>query len=378
MSGVDFCDLAVPGVQGLQPYQPGKPIAELQREYGVTDVVKLASNENPLGISPLAGEAVKAALAEAHRYPDGNGYYLKQALADHHGMEPGRITLGNGSNDILDLVARVFLGPGRKGVFSQHAFAIYALATQTVGGEGVTVPALPADHPEQPFGHDLEAMAAAVDGDTRVVFVANPNNPTGNWCDRASVEAFLERVPVDVAVVMDEAYIEYANMDGFPDTTAYLDAYPNLIVTRTFSKAYGLAGLRVGYALSTPAVADLLNRVRHPFNANSLAQSAATAALGDRSFIQRSVNLNEAERPRVAAALDDLGYRCLPSAGNFVCVDVGDAAAVNEALLRRGVIVRPLGGYGLPQCLRISIGTAAENDRLLAALGEIAAQRGAS
>lgn len=378
MSGVDFCDLAVHGVQGLQPYQPGKPIAELQREYGVTEVVKLASNENPLGISPKAGEAVTAALAEAHRYPDGNAYYLKRALAEHHGVEPDRITLGNGSNDILDLVARVFLGPGRSAVYAQYAFAIYALATQTVGARGIGVPALPADHPEQPCGHDLQAMADAVTDDTRVVFVANPNNPTGNWCDRSAVEAFLARIPRDVIVVMDEAYIEYATMDGFPDATAYLQDYPNLVVTRTFSKAYGLAGLRVGYALSCAAIADLMNRVRHPFNANALGQAAATAALGDHAFIERSVALNGAERPRVEKALTDLGYRCLPSAGNFICVDVGDGAAVNEALLRRGVIVRPLGGYGLPRCLRVSIGTAAENDRMLSAMSEIAAGREAT
>jgi len=371
MSGIDFCDLAVPGVRELQPYQPGKPITELQREYGVTDVVKLASNENPLGISPLARYAAAEALDDGSRYPDGNGFALKQALSARHGVGPECITLGNGSNDVLDLVARVFLGPGRNAVFSQHAFAVYPIATRTAGADAHVAPARPVDS-EQPYGHDLSAMAGAVDEHTRVVFIANPNNPTGTWCDGGEVEAFLARVPGDVVVVMDEAYLEYAPGSEFPDCAAYLATYPNLVVTRTFSKVYGLAGLRIGYALSSPRIADLLNRARHPFNANTVAQAAAAAALEDRDFISRTVSLNSKERPRVAAALRDMGYPCLPSAGNFLCVEVGAAAEVNEALLRRGIIVRPLGGYQLPRHLRISIGLAEENDRMLAAMKALA------
>jgi len=373
------CDLAMPGVAGLHPYQPGKPIAELRREYGVTEVVKLASNENPLGPSPAALAAAREALQEVHRYPDGAAFELRSDLAAALDVAPEALTLGNGSNDLLDLVARAFLGPGRNAVISQHAFAIYGLVTRAVGARPVLVPAHPAHHP-QPRGHDLAAMAEAVTAETSVVFVANPNNPTGTWADAEAVDRLLERIPPRVLVVLDEAYQEYARerVPGFPEGLPRLARHPNLVLTRSFSKAQGLAGLRVGYAVSHPAVADLLNRVRHPFNTSIPAQAAARAALRDSAHVAAGVALNGAELPRLARALADRRLGVLPSAGNFLCVDVGDAPAVNQGLLRRGVIVRPLAEYGLPSCLRVSIGTAAENDVFLGALDQALADAGAA
>jgi histidinol-phosphate aminotransferase len=367
---ISFHDLAAPGVGGLQPYQPGKPESELAREYGVTDIVKLASNENPLGPSPRARDAMAAVIAGVHRYPDGNAHELRRALAEHHAVDPAAITFGNGSNDVLDLVARAFLAPGRSAVFSEHAFAVYPIATLSAGAEAIVTRALPADHPDQPYGHDLDAMAAAVSGHTRVVFVANPNNPTGTWLRADRIERFLDRVPAEVVVVLDEAYVEYAqDADGYVDGAGWLARYPNLVLTRTFSKAYGLAGLRVGYALSSPEIADLMNRVRHPFNLNAIAQAAALAALRDQQHVADAVRLNRRERTRLQSGFADRGLRYLPSAANFLCVEVGDqAGAVNEALLRAGIIVRPVAGYRLPRFLRVSIGTEAENDRLLEAL----------
>ncbi len=367
---ISFHDLAAPGVGDLQPYQPGKPESELAREYGVSDIAKLASNENPLGPSPRALEAMTAAITGVHRYPDGNAHDLRRALASRYAIDPAAITFGNGSNDVLDQVARAFLSPGRSAVFSEHAFAVYPIATLSAGADAIVTRALPADHPEQPLGHDVDAMAAAVSGHTRVVFVANPNNPTGTWLRAGQIERFLDSVPSEIVVVLDEAYVEYARgSEGYADGAEWLTRYPNLVLTRTFSKAYGLAGLRVGYALSSPEIADLLNRVRHPFNLNAVAQAAALAALDDRDHVARTVALNERERDRLGQALRELGLRCLPSAANFLCVEVGaQAAAVNENLLRAGIIVRPVAGYRLPRFLRISIGTEGENDRLLAAL----------
>lgn len=371
-----FCDLAVGGVQALQPYQPGKPIEELQREYGVTDIVKLASNENPLGPSPKALAAARETFAELHRYPDGNGFALRQALAAHHDVDPLSITLGSGSNDLLEMVARAFLGPGREAVFSKHAFAIYAIASQAVGATLVAAPANTRDH-AQPFGHDLDAMRAAITPNTRVVFIANPNNPTGTWLAADELERFFDSVPRDVVIVLDEAYVEYAvDAPGYREGSAWVARYPNLVVTRTFSKAQGLAGLRVGYGLSHPQVADLLNRVRMPFNVSIPAQAAAVAALADVEHVQASVRLNREEMQRLQTQLESMGLRWLPSAGNFLCVEVGPRAAdVYEGLLRRGVIVRPVGGgYGLPTFLRMSIGLQRENDRLLQALSELREQ----
>lgn len=365
----DAATIAAPGIAGLTPYQPGKPEAELAREYGVRDIVKLASNENPLGPSPQAAAAAREAIDGGHRYPDGGAWALRQRLAARHDIAPECLVFGNGSNDVLDLVARAFLAPGRAAVFAEHAFAVYPIATRSAGADAVVVAANPPTH-AQPFGHDLEAMAAAAGRpEVQVVFVANPNNPTGTWLDGDALAAFLDAVPREVIVVLDEAYVEYAlDAPGYVDGRRWLERHPNLVLTRSFSKAYGLAGLRVGYGIADPGVADLLNRVRHPFNVNAAAQAAALAALGDAAHIARSVAENAAERGRLTIGLERLGLRVLPSAGNFVCGRVGDAAAVNEALLRAGVIVRPVAGYGLPEWLRISVGRPVENDRLLAAL----------
>ena len=362
-----FLALAQPGVQQLSPYVPGKPVDELARELDLDPVgiVKLASNENPLGPSPKALEAIQAELAELTRYPDGNGFELKSRLAARCGVQINQVTLGNGSNDILDLVARAYLAPGLNAVFSQYAFAVYPIATQAVGAEGRVVPA-------KEHGHDLEAMLAAIDGNTRVVFIANPNNPTGTWFGPAALERFLARVPSHVLVVLDEAYIEYAQGDELPDGLQYLSRYDNLLVSRTFSKAYGLASLRVGYALSSAQIADVLNRVRQPFNVNSLALAAACAALDDADYLAKSRQLNDAGMAQLEAGLRELGLSWIASKGNFIAVDFArDTAAINQALLRTGVIVRPVAGYGMPNFLRVSIGLPAENARFLEALAGV-------
>ena len=363
----DFLALAQPGVQKLSPYVPGKPVDELARELDLdpAGIVKLASNENPLGPSPKALEAIRAELAELTRYPDGNGFALKSRLATRYAVQPQQVTLGNGSNDILELVARAYLAPGLNAVFSEHAFAVYPIATQAVGAQGKVVPA-------KDFGHDLEAMLAAIDANTRVVFIANPNNPTGTWFGPQALSDFLARVPQEVLVVLDEAYIEYAEGDELPDGLDYLAAHPNLLVSRTFSKAYGLAALRVGYGISSAQVADVLNRVRQPFNVNSLALAAACAALDDADYLAQSRQLNDAGMAQLEAGCRALGLGWIPSRGNFIAIDFArDTAAINQALLHEGVIVRPVAGYGMPTYLRVSIGLPEENARFLEALAKV-------
>jgi histidinol-phosphate aminotransferase len=370
-STFDAQSLAAPGVRALTPYAPGKPIAELEREYGVSEIIKLASNENPLGPSPLALDAARSALADIALYPDGAGFELKAALARKHAVAANRITLGNGSNDVLDLVARAFLTSGSEAVYDEHAFAVYPIATQAVGATGRIAKAHDGSRGPR-YGHDLEAMHAAVNANTRVVFIANPNNPTGTWLPAAQLEAFVRDLPEQVIAVVDEAYFEYVGEVEYPDATRWLDRYPNLIVTRTFSKAYALAGLRAGYALSHPAVADLLNRVRQPFNLNSVAQAAARAALDDTAHLDAAVRLNREGMRQLTAACAELGLDYIPSVGNFICIDVGrPGAAVYEDLLRAGVIVRPVGNYGLPNHLRVTIGTAVQNARFIAALTRV-------
>jgi histidinol-phosphate aminotransferase len=361
----DICDLAPAYIRSIAPYQPGKPIGELARELGLDpdNIIKLASNENPLGVSPLAMRAMQAALADIARYPDGNGFELKHALAQRFGVDMAQIVLGNGSNDVLELAARAFLAPSLDAVYSQHAFAVYPLATQATGATGIEVPA-------RDFGHDLAAMRAAVTPRTRVIFLANPNNPTGTLLSGADLHGFLREVPRHVVIVLDEAYNEYIPEELKADAVAWLAEFPNLVVTRTFSKAYGLAGLRVGYAFAHPDVADLMNRVRQPFNVNSISLAAATAGLGDHEFVRRSFDLNQTGMRRVTAGLTQLGLTYIPSAGNFVSFKVKDAAGVFQRLLKRGVIVRPIAGYGMPNYLRVSIGLESENERFLAALGE--------
>ena len=366
-----FLDLATPGVRGLKPYQPGKPISELEREYGVSGIVKLASNENPLGPSPQAVEAITAALGDLGLYPDANGFDLKARLARRHGVGPECITLGNGSNDVLVLLAEAFLRPDLAAVFSQYAFAVYPIATQAAGAESRIAPAIAPDLPGA-YGHDLDAMVGLLDDRTRLVFIANPNNPTGTWIAAERLESFVSSVPDNALVIVDEAYAEYLDDPAYPDTVSWLDRYPNLVVTRTFSKAFGLAGLRVGYAVSHPDVADLLNRVRQPFNVGTLGQVAALAALDDEAHLARSVAVNSGQRERLTAACAGWGLTVIPSACNFVLVDMGrPAEPIFEALLRAGVIVRPVANYGLPNHLRMSVGTPEETGRLIEALDPI-------
>lgn len=367
MSACDIHEHAMSGVQGLNPYQPGKPISALAREIGMDEsaIIKLASNENPLGPSAKVTEAVSSALGEQARYPDGGTVELRERLARHHQCSASQITAGNGSNDVLDLIARTFLGEGRSAVMSEHAFAVYPLSTQAVGASLIVAPA-------KEWGHDLDAMAGAVRDDTRVVWIANPNNPTCTWVDGDALHGFLSRLPQDVVAVVDEAYIEFVEDDSYPDSSLWLDQFPNLIVTRTFSKAYGLAGYRIGYALSSETIADLLNRVRQPFNVNTLAQVAAMAALDDQDHIQRGVELNRDEMKKMEDGLDRLGLQWIPSAGNFISVDLGQPAMpIFDAMQREGVIVRPVGNYGMANHLRISIGLPDENSRCLQVLTKI-------
>jgi histidinol-phosphate aminotransferase len=361
---LDPCELSPAYVRSIAPYQPGKPISELAREMGLKEeaIVKLASNENPRGIGPRTRAAIERAIGDVARYPDGNGHELKTVLARRYGVDMSQIILGNGSNDVLELVALAFLGPGRAAVYSQHAFAVYPLATQARGARGIVVPA--AD-----YGHDLAAMARAVDDETGVVWIANPNNPTGTLAAPDALESFVRRLPERVIVVIDEAYNEYLPAELRSDTVKWLKRHPNLVVTRTFSKAYGLAGLRVGYALAHGSVADVMNRVRQPFNVNNVALAAAAAALEDMEFVARSYagNLQGLRQLREGAAR--LGLDFIPSVANFLTIRVGKAAEIYKRLLKRGVIVRPVGGvYGLPEHLRVTVGTEEENERFLAAL----------
>ena len=365
----DFLAQALPGVQKLAPYVPGKPAEELARELGLPleSIVKLASNENPLGPSPKVLAAVSAALPEITRYPDGNGFVLKQAIAEKFAVPQERITLGNGSNDILELVARAWLAPGLNAVFSQHAFAVYPIATLAVGAECREIPA-------KDYGHDLDAMLAAIDENTRVVFIANPNNPTGTWFDQATLADFLAKVPEHVLVVLDEAYIEYAEPGELPNGLSFVNQFANLIVSRTLSKAYGLAALRIGFAVSSAQVANVLNRIRQPFNVNSLALTAAVAALSDTEYLEKSRTLNQQGLQQLQSAFERLNLQYIESRGNFIAVDFArDAAPINQALLEQGVIVRPVAGYAMPTFLRISVGTQAENARFIEVLEQVLA-----
>jgi histidinol-phosphate aminotransferase len=357
-------------VRAIAPYQGGKPIAEVAREFGLDEakIIKLASNENPLGMPESAKQALLKAVADIARYPDSNGFDLKAAITAKYDVPQDWITLGNGSNDILELTAHAFVQPGQAVVYAQYSFAVYPLATQAVGGRAIVVPA-------KNFGHDLAAMGKAITADTRLVFIANPNNPTGTFIPAAEIEAFLQIVPPQVVVVLDEAYNEFLAPELQYESIAWVKRYPNLLVSRTMSKAYGLAGLRVGFGIAQPSITDLLNRIRQPFNVNSLAQAAAVAALNDTVFLQKSAQVNAAGYRQLTQAFDALALDYVPSFGNFVLVKVGNddgaGARVNLALLRRGVIVRPVGNYGLPQWLRVSIGLPEENAAFIEALKKI-------
>lgn len=357
-------------VRAIAPYQGGKPIAEVAREFGLdeSNIVKLASNENPLGMPESARQAMLKAVAEIGRYPDSNGFELKAAITAKYGVPPEWITLGNGSNDILELAAHAFVQPGQSVIYAQYSFAVYALATQAVGAQAIVVAA-------KNYGHDLDAMARAITADTRLIFIANPNNPTGTFLPAAEIEAFLKIVPPQVVVVLDEAYNEFLAPELQYESIAWVRQYPNLLVSRTLSKAYGLAGLRIGFGIAQPSITDLLNRIRQPFNVNSLAQAAAVAALNDSAFLQKSAEVNADGYRQLTQAFDAMDLEYVPSFGNFVLVRVGNedtaGARVNIALLKQGVIVRPVGNYGLPQWLRISIGLPEENAVFIEALKKI-------
>ncbi len=361
---IDYQSLAVKGVQAMSPYQPGKPIEELARELNLNpdEIIKLASNENPLGPSDKAMAAARQALTDTCLYPDGNGFSLKAALASRFGVGAGQITLGNGSNDVLELVARCFANSDSEIVFSQYAFAVYPLVTQAIGATGVQVPA-------SNWGHDFAAMAAAVTPRTRIIFVANPNNPTGTVHSHEAVTEFLQSIPEDVLVVLDEAYCEYLPAERQGDSLGLLSQFPNLIICRTFSKAWGLAGLRVGYSISSESIANILNRIRQPFNVNSIAMAAATAVLDDDAYLQKSREVNAAGLRQLEQAFAAMGLDYIPSAGNFIAVEVGDRAQeIFRSLLSSGVIVRPVAGYGMPRHLRVSVGLPEQNERFIEAL----------
>jgi len=359
--------LANLGVQKLVPYQAGKPVSELQRELGLTEIIKLASNENPLGPSPKVTAAIQKEIPELSRYPDGNAFDLKAALAKKYTLSEEQITLGNGSNEILELLARAFLNTETEVIFSQHAFAVYPIVTQAVGAIAKVVPAIN-------YGHDLNAMLTAINDKTRLIFIANPNNPTGTYLTELELSHFLSKVPGHVICVLDEAYYEYVAEADYPNSIPWLKQYPNLVITRTFSKAYGLAGLRIGYSLSSSTMADILNRVRQPFNNNALALIAAETALNDTDYLTETIRLNKAGMEQLKTAFSEMGLSWIESVGNFIAVNLArEAASINTALLHKGVIVRPVANYEMPNHLRISIGTEAENAFFIKALKEVLA-----
>ncbi|NOS95456.1 MAG: histidinol-phosphate transaminase [Methylotenera sp.] len=363
---MSIADLAPEYIRNIAPYQGGKPITELAREMGlrVEDIVKLASNENPLGISPKAEYAIQEALFDIARYPDGNSFALRDAVSKKYEVAPNQIVFGNGSNDILEMAARAFLTSDCETIYSQHAFAVYPLVTQATGATGIVVPA-------KNYGHDLTAMLAAITPKTRIIFVANPNNPTGTLLGRDALYAFLKQVPKQVLVVLDEAYDEYLPVALKSEAIGWLNEFDNLIISRTFSKAYGLAGLRVGFGLCHAEIADLMNRVRQPFNVNSIAQAAAVASLADDDFVERSYALNQAGMAQLTQGVEKLGFEYIPSFANFVSIKVGNAADYNQKLLQNGVIVRPIANYEMPEYIRVSIGLFSENARFLEVLAKI-------
>jgi histidinol-phosphate aminotransferase len=360
----DLRELIPDWIQRLAVYPPGMPLEELEREYGITGSIKLASNENPFGPSPRALRAIADALPTLHRYPDGSGYYLRRALAERHGVPADAIILGNGSNEIIELAARAFLRPGDEAVMADQAFVIYQMVVQAAG-------AVPRPVPLKRYTHDLDAIAAAITPATRLVFLANPNNPTGTIYKRDEWEDFLACVPATVLVVADDAYADYVEDPDYPDALAYQRRDRLLLTLRTFSKIYGLAGLRIGYGVGPLALTEVLNRIRQPFNVNALAQVAALAALDDTEHVARTRANNREGLAFLRQACERLGRPCVPSWANFLLIDVGDGARVYEALLRKGVIVRPMDVYGMPHHLRVTVGLPEENRRFVASLEEV-------
>jgi len=355
-------------IRSLTPYKPGRPIEEVERELGIHGSIKIASNENALGPSPRALAALREAIDDIHRYPDGGAVVLTEKMAGRIGVDPRRIVFGNGSNEVLELVCRMLAGPGDEVVFSADAFLVYPLVTIAVGATPVAVPA-------HGFEHDLDAIAGRIGPRTRVVFLANPNNPTGTIFRRSQWERFLASVPETVAVVLDEAYFEFVEDPEYPDGLRYIDAHPGLVVSRTFSKIYGLAGLRIGYGVGSLEMMDGLSRLRQPFNVNLLAQVAATAALDDEEHVQASRALVHESRRRWYAALAAMDVEYVPSQANFLLVRVGAGAAMTDALVRRGIIVRPMDAYGFPDHVRITLGTREEDERAIDGIGAVMAER---
>lgn len=358
-----------PGIETIQPYQGGKPIEEVQRELGISDIIKLASNENPLGPSPLAMGAIQDAATQVNLYPDGNAYYLKQDLAVHLGVPPENLILGNGSNEVLQLVGETYISPGDEVIYSESAFVVYMLVAKVFGAKSIVIPMCG-------YTQDLEAMADAITDQTRVIFIANPNNPTGTTVTKTEIEKLMARVPDDVLVVFDEAYYEYVDRPDYPQTLPYIHERPNVIITRTFSKIYGLAGMRIGYGLAKPDIIETMNRVRQPFNCNLVAQAAARAALKDAAHVRRSQEVNTIGKAFLYEALDQMELAYVESEGNFILVHSDcSGSKVSDALMRKGVIVRPVAGYGFPKSIRVTIGTPEENERFVKELKAVLGDR---
>ena len=372
-SSPDFVTLAQPAIRKLRNYDPGHDLVALRRVAAPRALVELGSNENPCGPSPRARAAILAALPELHRYPDPRGGELKRALAEKHDVARSHLILGNGSHELLMQLAQVFAGPGVDVVMSQYGFAVFTIASQAVGANAIVVPALPCDG-DMPRGHDLDALLAAITPATRLLYLANPNNPTGTWYPANAFARFMAQVPGDVIVAVDEAYAELAEAPDFASALRLLPAHRNLLVTRTFSKAYALAGLRIGYAIADAELIAVLERVRESFNVGTLALVAAHAALGDGAHLASGIAHNSLQRDLLADALVQRGWPVSPSQTNFLLAEFGvHTARIEQVLLERNVVLRPMAGYGLPDCLRISVGSADENACLLAALDEVRA-----
>lgn len=364
MSKADFRLLANTGVRELTPYQPGKPVEELERELGITSSLKLASNENPLGPSSSAMMAAQLAISNSHIYPDGGCFELKQALSSFLSVKPEQLTIGNGSENILELIVKAYLKHQDTAVISQYAFLTIPILIQSYGAKANVVPATE-------WGHDIEKMINAIDEKTRILFLVNPNNPTGTYTNDNDFKRLMEAVPPHVLVVVDEAYSEYIAKKDYPDTANYLSHYPNLVITHTFSKVYGLAALRLGYAISSVEIADILNRSRLPFNVNTIAAKAACAALNDQQHVKNSVELNREGMEQLESELNKLKLEYIPSIGNFITINVGDASTIYQQLLLEGIIVRPLIAYGMPKHIRVTIGTQQQNERFITALKKV-------
>lgn len=352
---MDLKKIVNKGINDLSPYEPGKPIEDLERELGIKNAVKLASNENPVGPSPRVLQSIENILKNTHRYPDGNATKLKEVIGRKFSVKPNQVTIGNGSNDIIEFIARSFLGTDDSAIYSEHAFAVYPLVVKAVGAEGIEVPA-------KNFSHDLDAMLDSIKSNTKIIFIANPNNPTGSFIGRAEILKFLDKVPEDIIVLLDQAYFDYSSFEDSDVDFDILNNYPNLVMSRSFSKAYGLAGFRIGYSVSSEDIANYLNRVRQPFNANSLALFAAEQAIEDEEFMKKCLQLNLEQKKVLYKGLESLGFHCLPSKGNFISFDCKeDSIGLFNRLLSQGVIVRTLGVYKMPNFLRVSVGLPEEN-----------------